>query len=326
MQKSLLLIGSSGFLGSHLRAAAEAAGVAVTAPGRRGGEGGPSCDLLDPESVAACLDEAVPDLIVNAAGAPSVAGSWGAPQAAFAVHVDGTLNLLEAIVNRAPAAHLVCLSSAEVYGESDPVGGRLGEERRPRPLTPYGASKAAMEVICGQYARARGLRVAVVRAFNLLGPGQPRRFAASGFARQVALAERDGAVAVELALGNPDAARDFSDVRDAARALLELSRQRLVGTYNLCSGTATTIAELAAGLGGATALPLRPRQDPGLARPADPSALVGDPSRLREAIGYEPQIPLERSLADLLAWWRTELGGPEALAPISSDADGEQHR
>ena len=106
-----------------------------------------------------------------------------------------------------------------------------------------------MEVVCGQYARARGLRLAVARVFNLIGPGQSPRFAVPGFARRIAAAERGGDE-VELALGNADAVRDFVDVRDGARALLELSRQELQGTYNLCSGQGATICRAGGGARG----------------------------------------------------------------------------
>jgi GDP-4-dehydro-6-deoxy-D-mannose reductase len=307
VQKTLLLIGARGFAGSHLLEAAGAADVRVVPAGREGFAGVPPCDLRDPAAVAACLDAVAPDLIVNAAGAASVAASWERPGEAFAANATGVLNLLEAVATRRPEAHLLCISSAEVYGEPGAEALPLSEGLEPRPVTPYGAAKAAMETLCGQYARGRGLRVAVVRAFNLFGPGQSQRFAASGFAHRVAEAELGGAAEVELALGNPAAARDFTDVRDAARALLEVSRRELCGTYNLCSGRALTIAELVAELSRLARLPVSARHDRDLERPADPAALVGDPMRLREATGFEPAMPLSQTLSDLLEWWRHEL-------------------
>ena len=156
------------------------------------------------------------------AGAASVAESWESPDRAFALNAVGVGHLLEAVARHAPGAHMLCVSSAEVYGESS--GDRLpfSEESAPGPVTPYGASKAAMEVLCDQYAR-RGLRIAVVRAFSLLGPGQLPAFSASGFSRQIAAAELAGEEGVELSVGNPSAARDFTDVRDTARAFAEVS-------------------------------------------------------------------------------------------------------
>lgn len=308
--RTLLLVGAGGFVGGHLAEAAAAAGLEVVAPGRRPAGEAPACDLLDPGSVAACVEAVRPDLVVNAAGAASVGRSWERPAATFALNATGVVNLLEAVAGKAPEAHVLCLSSADVYGVREDRELPLGEQLSPRPVTPYGASKAAMEIVCDQYARGRGLRVAVARAFNLVGPRQSPQFAVPGFARRIAAAEQEGEEGVELSLGNGEAVRDFLDVRDGARALLEISRRKLSGTLNLCSGEGTTIAELVAELGAAARVPVAVRHDPGLERPVDPPALVGDPRRLREAIGFEPSIPRRRSLTDLLDHWRGGAAAP----------------
>jgi GDP-4-dehydro-6-deoxy-D-mannose reductase len=298
----MLLVGAGGFVGSHLLAAARTAGVRVVPAGR---DSSPACDLRDPIAVEACIETVRPDLIVNAAGAASVKESWERPEEVFDLNAAGVAHLLDAASRQVPTAHVLCVSSAEVY-ESGDGASLLREDLELRPLTPYGKSKVAMEMFCAR-ARERGQKVAVVRVFNLLGPGQRADFAASGFARRIAEAERAGLDEVELALGHPGATRDFTDVRDAARALLELSRRQLGGTYNLCSGVGVTIAELVEGLSQASRLKLTVRQDPDLERPADPPALVGDPTRLRETIGFEPTIGFSQTLSDLLDWWRAEL-------------------
>ena len=306
MQGTILIIGANGFLGAKLCEVAGKRGFEVV-PAGRGAGGTRVCDLLDPDSVAACLAATVPDVVVNLAGAPSVAASWRRPAESFALNAGAVLNLLEATSVHAPAAHLVCLSSAAVYGEPAATAMPLGEEEPVAPVSPYGAAKAAMEVLCGQYRRSRGLRIAVVRAFNLVGPGQPAMHAASGLARQIAVAERDGATSVVLGLGNPAAGRDYTDVRDAAAALIGIVAERLEGTYNLCSGRALSVAELAAQLAAATRLEVTTRVEPALARPTDPPLLLGDPSRLREASGLTAATSIGQSLADLLEWWRAEL-------------------
>jgi GDP-4-dehydro-6-deoxy-D-mannose reductase len=310
MSATMLITGANGFLGGHLAAAAPEAGLRIVTASRSDGEGGLRCDLLDPASVEACIEAVRPDLVVNAAGSASVGRSWERPGEAFAANATGVLNLLEAVSRGAPEAHVLCVSSADVYGSRDEGELPLGEELAPQPVTPYGASKAAMEVVCDQYARGRGLRIAVARAFNLVGPGQSPQFAVPGFARRIAAAEAAGEAGVELPLGNGAAVRDFVDAREGARVLLELSRRQLVGTYNLCSGRGATIAELAAELAAAARVPVTVRHEPGLERPADPPALVGDPRRLREATGFTAETPLARSLGDLLEEWRTR---PSAL-------------
>jgi len=309
MPATMLITGARGFVGGHLLAAAREAGLRALPASRQGGEA-PPCDLLDPAAVEACLAAVRPDLIVNAAGASSVARSWERPDETFAVNATGVLNLLEATARQAPDAHLLCISSAAVYGEPGEEAMPLGEESPLAPVSPYGSAKAEMETLCARHARSHGSKIAVVRAFNLVGPGQPPFSAASGLARQIAAAERAGEKSVELALGNPGAARDTTDVRDAARAMVELSSRELTGTFNLCSGLAPTVAELAADLLRATPLAVATRVDPALARPSDPPLLVGDPGRLREATGFAPAIGLDRSLADLLDWWRAELARP----------------
>lgn len=303
-ERTLLLLGAGGFLGAHLKRAATESGLRVVAPGREATADAPGCDLLDPASIGACLEATGPDLIVNAAGAASVGHSWERPAETFATNATGVLNLLEAVSGSAPEAHVLCISSADVYGIREEPELPLGEELAPRPVTPYGASKAAMEVVCDQYARGRGLRVAVARVFNLIGPGQAPGFAVPGFARRIAAAEREGGTEVLLKIGNGGAVRDFVDVGEGAQALLELSRRRLGGTYNLCSGRGVTIAELVGELAAAARVPVTVRHDPGLERPVDPPALVGDPGRLREATGFEAATPLARSLEGLLDEWR----------------------
>jgi GDP-4-dehydro-6-deoxy-D-mannose reductase len=305
--RTCLLIGAGGFVGTHWRQAASAAGLRVVAASRRGSDEAPPCDLLDRVAIEECLRAVAPDLILNAAGDPSVARSWEHPEEARAVNAGGVRNLLEAAARTAPAAHLTCLSSAAVYGQPGEEEMPLREESPLAPVSPYGEAKLAMEELCREAGEAGELRIAVIRAFNLVGPGQPPFNAASSLARQIAAAEIGGEPSLQLLLGNPEAARDLIDVRDAARALVALSSGGVTGTFNLCSGQAHTVAAQAAALAPMTPLAVETRLDPGLSRPSDPPLLLGDPGRLREAIGFAPEIPLERSLADLLEWWRTEL-------------------
>jgi GDP-4-dehydro-6-deoxy-D-mannose reductase len=301
----MLILGAGGFVGSHLRQTAVAAGARVIAPDRRQGEDARACDLRDPASLEACLEATEPDLIVNAAGVASVKESLERPGLAWETNALGARNLLEAVARKTPEASMVFLSSAEVYGDRATTS-LLGEDLDPDPVTPYGTGKLAMEAFCGEFSRALGIRIAVFRAFNLIGPGQREKFVASGFAKRIALAERDGEEGVELGLGNPGAVRDFTDVRDAARILLEASQRRIGGIFNLCSGRPTSITGLVEELDRLTPLEVRSRRRDDLARPTDPSSLVGDPRKMHEATGLEAATPLSRSLGDLLDWWRAQ--------------------
>jgi len=302
----LLILGSGGFVGRHLSVAAEAEGIEIVRA-ERGGDGDVDFDLRDPSSVERAVETAAPSAVINLAGFSSVGLSWGDPAAAFEANLVGAVNVLEATVRKAPDSHLVCISSGEVYGEI-PKGELPASEEHPlRPLNPYGASKAALEVACAQYERAHGLRIAVLRAFNQLGPGQSERFAASSFARQIAAAERSGARAVTLATGNTEVARDFVDVRDVAHAYLLVIERELVGTFNACSGKAMKISELIGALAGTARIDVSHEVDPAKLRTAEPALVFGSAERLREASGWAPRTPIAQSLGDLLEWWRERL-------------------
>src|SRR5437763_13511087 len=240
----MLLLGAAGFSGSHLREAAERAGHRVLGTSRSGKEAELACDLLDPTAIEAAVAEAEPELVVNMAGSASVALSWSRREETVAVNAGGAQNLLETVSAKAPDAHIVCVSSAEVYGEVFEHELPLLEEHPLRPVSPYGESKLAMEELCERYASSRGLKIGIVRAFNQIGPRQRQDFVASDFAHQIAVAEAAGAAAVQLRVGNLSAARDFTDVRDSARAFLAVSEQRLTGPFNMCSGRAEKVETL----------------------------------------------------------------------------------
>jgi GDP-4-dehydro-6-deoxy-D-mannose reductase len=303
----MLLLGANGFAGSHLREAATRAGLRVVGTSRSGEGAELACDLLEPDSVQRAVAEANPELVVNMAGWASVKGSWEHPEEAFAANATGAQNLLEAVYAGAAGAHLVCVSSAEVYGEVSEEDLPLAEESPMRPISPYGESKAAMEEMCNRCSAAWGLRIAVLRAFNQLGPRQRPDFVASDFARQIAAAEAEGASEMNMRVGNLSAARDFTDVRDSARAFLAVSERQVTGTFNMCSGKAVKVETLLEHMREATNLDVQVKPDPELVRPVDTPVIYGSAVRLREATGWEPRIPIKRSVADLLDWWREEL-------------------
>jgi len=316
----VLLIGARGFAGSHLGQAARDAGLEVATASLEGAGPDLACDLLDPGSVRSAVAAVRPDAIVNMAGQASVRESWRSPQATFELNAVGVLNLLAAVVEEAPEAQILLASSAEVYGGTDPAQMPLSEEAPMRPLSPYGSSKAAMEILAEQYARSFRLGVAIARSFNQIGPGQSEEFAASSFARQIAVAEADGAGRVELRVGNLAAERDFVDIRDTADAYVAILGRGLTGTYNVCSGRARSIGELIESLSSCTGLEVTTTVDEALVRPADPPIILGSPDRLRGAAGWRPQRPIEETAADILEWWRRRLSSP--AEPVTAGGAG----
>jgi len=309
---TVLLTGARGFAGRHFAAAAREAGLDVLTSSADGEDADLACDVLDPASVAAAIAQARPDAVVNMAGQASVAGSWKEPKRTFELNAVGVLNLLEAIASRAPEAYLLCLSTAEVYGAPEAESLPLTEAAPIRPVSPYGSSKAAMEVLVAQHARSHGIRAGVVRAFNQIGPGQASKFIASSLSRQIAAAELDGGDRLRLAVGNVSVARDFTDIRDSVRAYISIVQGKLTGTYNLCSGTALKIEELIDRMGSHSRLEVEVEVDPALVRNSDPPLVVGSCQRLQDEIGWEPRIPIATTTSDMLDWWREQLGSAAA--------------
>jgi GDP-4-dehydro-6-deoxy-D-mannose reductase len=304
----MLLIGADGFAGRHLREEAANAGLEVIGTARAAGAAELACDLLDPASIDAALGEVQPALVANLAGAASASESWTDPRASFATNALGTLNLLEAVAGRRLQPYVLTVSSGDVYGDVAAEDLPVTEDRPPRPLSPYAAGKAAMEVVCGRYARSGGLTIAIARSFNHIGPGQSARFAASSFARQVAEAEARGATRVSLWVGNLGLQRDFTDVRDTVRAYRLLLETELAGTYNVCSGKPTPVRDLIRMLDTATPLEIETIVDKGRLRPTEPAVIYGSHERLTEASGWTPERPLAGAVTALLDDWRRRVG------------------
>jgi GDP-4-dehydro-6-deoxy-D-mannose reductase len=303
----VLLFGATGFAGSHFRRATEEAGFEVVGASRRTGSAEVTCDLLDAASVDAAVRDVGPERIVNLAGAASVAASFRQPARTFQVNATGVLNLLEATAKHASHVHLLCVSSGDVYGAVDEERLPITESEPLAPVSPYGSSKSAMELLCGQYERSAGLAIGILRAFNHTGPGQSDDFAASSFARQVAEAERDGADEVVLRTGDLSVARDFSDVRDVAVAYRGVVEQELTGTFNACSGRPTRVGELVDHLRAATSIPVSAVTDPERLRAAEVPVLYGSPAHLRDATGWQARTQLAQTMGDLLEWWRRKV-------------------
>jgi GDP-4-dehydro-6-deoxy-D-mannose reductase len=290
-----LVTGGGGFAGGHLLEHLRSAGVEPVAPLAS------ELDLLDRPDVRSLFAELRPARVFHLAALASVARSWEEPEETIARNVEMTVNVLEAARSEAPGAAVLVASSSQVYGAPRELP--VTEEAPVRPLSPYGASKAACEVVGAQYADSGGLGVVRTRAFNHAGPGQTDEYVLGTLARQVAEAEAEGRSEVVLETGDLDAARDFTDVRDVVRAYaaaIELEP----GAYNVCSGRAVSARELIELLRGATAIEIRTEVDPARLRPSEIREVRGSAQRLEAATGWRPELPLERTVADALAGWR----------------------
>jgi len=261
-------------------------------------------DLTDPAAAAAVVEEVRPDRIIHLAGQASVHQSWLDPAGTLRTNVLGIVHLLDAVRSRGLRPPVLVVGSAEEYGPVGPEEMPIREDAPLRPASPYAVSKVAQGALALLYGPAGGLRVVLARPFHHTGPGRGEAFAESSFARQIAEIEA-GRQPPVLKVGNLEAVRDFADVRDVVRAYWMLLEKGAAGAaYNVCTGRGHRIRDLLDRLLAASSARVEVRVDPERLRPSDVPAQVGDPSRLRAATGWEPRIPLERTLLDLLDDWR----------------------
>jgi GDP-4-dehydro-6-deoxy-D-mannose reductase len=298
-----LVTGAGGFVGVHLVRHLEESGDEVIQLERTVD----GIDITDAPEITDAVLAAKPSAVYHLAGAADVGGSWDTPEETFLANAVGTLNVLEAS-RAAGAERVLAVSSADVYGRVTEDELPLDESQPLRPVSPYAASKVAADALAQQAWLGHRLPVIRVRAFNHLGPGQTDRFVAPSLAARIARNERDGGD--EVPIGNTAPRRDVTDVRDVVRAYRLLVERGEPGeVYNVCRGRAVSVREIADVLLGMAARPMRLVSDPALQRPVDIPVLVGDNTRLARTTGWSPTIPLEQTLADVLADWRSRLGG-----------------
>ena len=321
----VLLTGAAGFVASHFvtfvreeKPGVEMLGVVrphggAVAP-RAGGVRTVEADLCDLAAVDAIFDQLSPDAIVHLAGQSSVHQSWLDPGGTLRNNVLGVANLLDAVRRRGLKPAVLVVGSAEEYGAVDPRDVPLAETAPLRPTSPYAVSKVAQGLLAVECGGAAGMRVVRTRTFHHTGPGRGEAFAESSFARQIAEIEAGLRPSV-LQVGNLEAVRDFTDVRDVVRAYWALLEKGAPGAvYNVCSGRGRRIRELLDALLDKARIRVEIAVDPGRLRPSDLPVLVGDPARLKAATGWEPRIDLDVTLGELLDDWRARV---RASAPAS---------
>ena len=291
--------GGTGFVGGWLQSHLAQAGDEVVAVGEE-------TDIANGEAVRDAIVAAKPDAIYHLAARAHVGDSWGDPVATVEVNTIGTLHVLEAARTLPTLPKVLLVSSAEVYGVVGPDDLPVVEDRLLRPVTPYAASKAAAEDFGVQAWLGHGVPVIRARAFNHAGPGQAPTFLISALCRRVVEAERAGAT--EIAVGNLDPERDFTDARDVVRAYRLLVEHGVPGeAYNVCSGRSVAVRDVVERIVAISGTGLRLREDPDLLRPVEVPVLRGSNERLRNATGWSPSISLDETLRDSLEWWRSHV-------------------
>jgi GDP-4-dehydro-6-deoxy-D-mannose reductase len=257
-------------------------------------------DVTDSKALREALVGFDPAAVYHLAALTHVGRSFTDPSEVVRVNALGTLSVLEAARQCEEPPSVLIVSSAEVYGAVKESELPIAEDAALAPMSPYAASKVAAEYLAIQAHLAYGLPVVRVRPFNHVGPGQSPHFAVPALASRIVAATRDGAEWIPV--GNLGARRDLTDVRDVVRAYRMLVCDGSAGeVYNVCSGTAVGIDEVAHRLLELAGVELELRPDPSLVRPVDVPVLLGNPEKLEQRTGWKPEIDLDRTLADVLA-------------------------
>ena len=262
------------------------------------------CDVRDAAAVRRALRDVRPDRVFHLAAQSYVPTSWLTPGETLSGNVLGQVNLFEAIRDLDLPARVLIAGSSEEYGLVLPDEIPIREDGPLRPLSPYGVSKVAQDLLAYQYWKSYRLHVVRTRGFNHTGPRRGDVFVTSSFARQIAEIEKSVSEPV-VWVGNLDSVRDFTDVLDMVRAYwLALDRGEPGEVYNICSGRGYSARQVLEILLALAHVKVEVREDPARMRPSDVTLLLGDCSKFRGATGWEPTIPFEVTLEDLLEHWR----------------------
>lgn len=265
-------------------------------------------DLQDGESVNKLIKTIMPDVIYHLAAMASAAESFKSPKETIINNIASEINLLEVVKNNdLKATRILIVSSAEVYGDVKKEDLPIDEDTAFNPINPYAVSKAAGDLLAYQYFRSAKLPIVRVRPFTHIGPGQKTGFVTSDFAKQIAEIEK-GQMDPVIKVGNLDAKRDFTDVRDVVKAYALLMEKGEEGeVYNVGSGKSHKITEVLEFFISKAGVKIKSEIDPEKLRSSDIPDFVSDFTKLNQLTGWKPEIPFEKSLEDILDFWRSKI-------------------
>lgn len=262
------------------------------------------CDLNDGNSVRKMMDSVRPDYIFHLAAQSFVLTSWHAPADTLLTNVLGQLNIFESAKEIGINPRIQIAGSSEEYGMVYADEVPIKEENPLRPLSPYAVSKVTQDLLAYQYYMSYKLNVVRTRAFNHSGPRRGDVFVESNFAKQIADIE-NGHQEPVIKVGNLEAKRDYTDVRDVVRAYwLALEKGKPGEVYNICTGKSYAIKDVLSILLSMSSIKIKIQEDPARLRPSDVPILEGDSYKFRASTGWKPEIPFEQTLKDLLEYWR----------------------
>ena len=316
--RRVLITGGTGFVGPYLIRYLQttSASMAVMASGgsasqREAGVEYYEVDIRRSDDVRSAVREIGPIEIYHLAGVSAVDLAWANPRLTFEVNVVGTYNLLEAAMELVSPPRVLNISTAQVYARSD---GSLTEESTVSPDNPYAVSKAMAEMLGVSLRKERAGGIITARSFNHAGPGQLPTFVLSSIAKQFAEMEI-GLRPPKLTVGNIDVKRDFTDVRDVVRAYVELVYKGRVGqVYNVCSGIGAQLSDIIKQFQAICKTDVTIEIDPARLRAGEIPQVVGDSTKIRRETAWTPQIPMDRTIRDLMDYWRGKINASRAVA------------
>ncbi|HIH11105.1 TPA: GDP-mannose 4,6-dehydratase [Candidatus Woesearchaeota archaeon] len=307
MTPTCLVTGIGGFVGSYLADFLHQQGWTVIGFDRSGKEIPNTIthkiDLLDKDNVYSLVQKINPQYIIHLAAQSSVKVSWDKPEETININVEGTRILLDAVIHAGiqNTCKLLVVSSAEIYGPPQQVP--MNEDHSLNPINPYGQSRLQQEQLINEYIQKKNLQIIIARSFPHTGPGQLPTFACPSFAQQIVHIEQGKQESI-INVGNLDAQRDFTDVRDVVKAYYLLLTKVNFGVFNVCSGHAVAMKDILQQLLHESTKAITIQQDPARMRPSDIPILVGSNTKIHQATGWKPIIPLSQTLRDILNSWR----------------------
>lgn len=265
------------------------------------------CDINDAYSVKTIIEDIEPDIIFHLAAQSYVPSSWSSPVETMQTNVIGSMNIFEAVRNSKLDTIIQIAGSSEEYGMVYENEVPITEDNPLRPLSPYGVSKVAMDLLGYQYHQSYGLKIIRTRAFNHTGPRRGEVFVTSNWAKQIAMIEAKKQDAV-IKVGALDSIRDFTDVRDIVRAYwLATQKGKFGEAYNICSGKGILMKDLLNLLLSLSKIKPKIEKDPSRLRPSDVKILLGDCKKFSKETGWKAEIPFEKTMEDLLNYWREKI-------------------
>ena len=264
-------------------------------------------DLLNRSATDKIIDSFQPEYVLHLASVSSVAQSWHTPLDSFVNNTNIFLNLVEQIRLKKFSCRILSVGSSEEFGEVTEKELPLTEEHPLKPLSPYAVARVSQEMLSKIYADGYSMDIVMTRSFNHIGPGQRDVFVISSFAKQLVKLSKEPSATKTITTGNLAVIRDFVDVRDVVRAYyLLLKSGRRGEVYNICSGKGIVLKDIISAMSELLNINVDTLVNPELIRPNENKKVIGSYQKIKEELGWQPEIDISKSLSDIIQYWQSK--------------------